>query len=168
MMKKLKNNKGYTFVEMMACVVILLLVALISGTGMNLALNNYNQQIFESDSQMLEATLNMHLGDILRHTTSVTEADGAVTGITNSSYQIYNGTITVEDGVFYIVKNAEDPAVHMVNEATYMNNLYVDNFTLTYDASTGVFSGTYTIKSNTVQNASKECTFSYRRIYWNN
>ena len=131
MMKKLKNNKGYTFVEMMACVVILLLVALISGTGMNLALNNYNQQIFESDSQMLEATLNMHLGDILRHTTSVTEADGAVTGITNSSYQIYNGAITVEDGVFYIVKNAEDPAVHMVNEATYLNNLYVDNFDIT-------------------------------------
>lgn len=167
-MKKLKNNKGYTFVEMMACVVILLLVALISGTGMNLALNNYNLQVFESDSQMLEATINMHLGDILRHTTSVTETEDTVTGITNSSYQIYNGNIIIEEGVFYIVKNAEDPAVHMVNTASYANNLYVDNFTLTYDVSTGVFTGTYTIKSNTVQNASKECTFSYRRIYWNN
>jgi hypothetical protein len=56
----------------------------------------------------------------------------------------------------------------MVNTATYAKNLYLENFTLTYDASTGVFTGTYTIKSNAVASASKECTFSYRRIYWNN
>jgi len=84
-MRKIRDKKGFTLIEMLACVVTLLLIGMIVSTGMNLATMSLRETTFESDSQMLESTLNMYIGDILRHATDVKEDATGVT-FTNDAY----------------------------------------------------------------------------------
>jgi len=140
-MKKIKSQKGFTLVEMLACVVTLILLAGICTTGTNLAMNSYNRSLFESNSQMLESTLSLYLGDILRHSQPKVETD-PVTGvktikITNSIYGMYDGWIDLYAGAsdsgvdptgrIYIHK-VDDVGVKLLSEKVYTNTLKISDF----------------------------------------
>lgn len=179
-MKKIKNNQGFTFVEMLACVLTLLLIAGIVSAGMNLALKSYNESMYESDSQMLESTLDLYICDILRHATKIeteeVDADPSrpgekiVTGFTNVAYQIYGGNIKVlekeddDGGAFMVYETKNNDGVMLVGTNVYAGTLYISDFTLKYNEEKGYFTGTYLIKSTILENASRECTFTCRTI----
>jgi len=179
-MRKMKSQKGYTLVEMLACVITLVLIGLISTTCMNFAVTCYQQSLFESDSQMLEDTLNMYIGDILRHATAIQteeeDIDPAVPGeryvvaFTNSAYQIYEGRIEVPEkvedvgGNFLVYESKNGQGNLIAGEMTYAKTLYVDEFILKYNINTGIFTGYYTIKSTVLETASRTCTFVYRTV----
>lgn len=177
-MRKLKSNKGFTLVEMLACVITLLLIGMICTTGMNFALNSYQRSVFESDSQMLEDTLNMYIGDILRHATSIEteiqEPDETgskkVVSFTNAEYQIYEGRIEVPEktddvgGNFLVYESKNGQGNLLAGEMVYASTLYVEKFVLKYNENTGVFTGYYIIKSTILSDVSRECTFTYRTI----
>lgn len=179
-MRKIKGQKGFTLVEMLACVVTLVLIGLICTTSMNFAVKSYQQSMFESDSQMLEDTLNMYIGDILRHATDIqTEENDIdpnvpgeryVTAFTNAAYQIYEGRIEVPErannvgGNFLVYESKNGQGNLIAGEMSYAKTLYVDEFTLKYNANTGIFTGHYIIKSTILNDASKKCTFVYRTI----
>lgn len=101
---KLKNKKGFTLMEMLVCVLTLTLLGMICTTGSNLAVKSYQNLSFETDSQMLESTLNMRLEEILREVTTV--SGSAVTGgtpypiavseLTHKGYQIFSGNIEIK------------------------------------------------------------------------
>lgn len=179
-MKKLASKKGFTLVETLACVITLVLVSMICSTGINFALNVYQESVFESESQMLESTLNLYLGDILRHAAAVdTETsplDPAepdvkeVTSFTNVAYQIYDGQIEVSErvgnngGRFMIYRKAGVESIPLVNGTIYDNDMYVKDFVLGYNENTGMFYGNFVIKSSLSDDLTKECTFVYRTI----
>lgn len=175
-MRKIADKKGFTLIEMLMCIVILLMVASLCTTGMNYAFVCYQDSVFESDSQMLEDTLNMYIGDILRHATDVKTSTGELSEVeefTNTEYQIFNGNLvlqekTADSGIYYLgYTSIKDgiPYVYVVaGEMVYAKSLYIDNWSLNYDAETGVFTGSYIIKSVVLENASRECTFTYRTI----
>lgn len=179
-MRKLASKKGFTLVEMLACVITLLLVSMICSTGMNFALNVYQESVFESENQMLESTLNLYLGDILRHAAGVNTESvpisaaepevKRVTSFTNAGYQIYEGYIEVstrsgnDGGRFMICPKVGNESIPIVNRSVYGNNMYVTDFVLGYNENTGMFYGTYKIKSSISDEFSKECTFVYRTI----
>ena len=174
MMNKLKQNKGFTLIEMLACVIVVLLLTSVCGLAMNLALQSYKSNVFESDSQMLESTINTYIADVLRHTSSVSVEDDVVK-ITNNAYMVHRGHIgTLEvaegDGARLVLYKDEETGSYslLVGDASYSDGLYIADFTLTYDEVTGVFTGSYTIKSTAVASANKVCNFAYRRIYQNN
>ena len=172
MRQKIRSSKGFTLVEMLACVVILLLMGVVCSTGINLANNSYQVSLYESNSQMLESTLDSYLGDILRHATSVqTETDGdMVLYFTNESYQMYDGWISVspreEDagGMFIICRDRDTTPSLLVSGNVYAETLYVEGFTLHYDADTQLFTGTYVIKSMILDDMARECEFAYRAV----
>lgn len=174
-MKKLEKKNGFTLVEMLACVVTLLLMLGIVASGTNFALHSYNETMYESNSQMLESSINMYLTDILRHAKDIKTADGEsaeeldVIGFTSSSYRIYGGTIgirSMEDGsgpyLVYITEN--DNAVMIVGENMYANTLYISDLTLKYNKEKGYFTGTYTIQSTILEDAVRVCGFTCRTI----
>ncbi len=168
-MKKVRSNKGFTLVEMLACTVTLLMVCLICTTGMNLALKSYEQSIFESDSQMLESTLNLYVGDMLRYATRVTideeSADNIVEGFTNAAYQVYDGNYYVgTNGYLYCTVNDNSSGALVIGKGNYAETLCIKGFELHYDEATGIFTGKYTIGSTLSDTLSKECTFTYRTI----
>lgn len=180
-MNKLKQKKGFTLVEMLMCMLILILLSGICNIGMNLASDSYNASVFESESQMLSSSINTYLADILRYSTTVTtageeagEASQEVIGFYSNSYSIQGGNIIVSardyenstGGRVQIKRTETDESpVLLVGESLYTDSMYVESFVLTYDATTGVFSGSYIIKSAVIEDAEKLCEFSYRRVY---
>lgn len=174
-MKKLKRQKGFTLVEMLACVVTLLLIGGICSTGMNLAVNSYNESIYESDSQMLENTLNLYLCDILRHANGIVVEESltdekTVVSFTNVAYQIYDGSIQVSErtstggGTFLVYESQNGHGAMIVGENVYAKTLYISDFVLKYNPDKGYFTGYYTIKSSVLENAEKKCEFTCRTI----
>ena len=180
-MRKIVNNKGFTLVEMLACIVVLLMISAICNTGMNFALTSYQQSIFESDSQMLEDTLDMYIGDILRHATEIkpdfVDVDDAtmveVTEFTNLEYQIYNGNFVLQEkqadtGIYYLgytsIKDGVVSYYKVAGESVYANSLYIDDWELEYNVAKGIFTGSYKIRSRLLENASRECSFTFRTI----
>ena len=178
-MKKMKSQKGFTLIEMLACVITLLLIAGIVSVGMDLAMKSYNESLYESDSQMLESTLNLYICDILRHAIVDEENDlqaiageeeKLVTGFTNVAYQIYGGNIKVLEkddeggGAFMVYETKNNTGVMLVGTNVYANTLYVSDFTLKYNEEKHYFTGSYKIKSTILENAERECTFTCRTI----
>lgn len=169
-MKKLKSKKGFTLLEMLACIITLLLLSGICTMGTDLAVDSYNRSMFETDSQTLQNTLDMYLGDILRHSTleleegifvSATKRD--IKSITNMSYGIYQGKIAVKDGRFYIYKTpADEEGVLLLSEKIYTKTLKITGFSLEYNEAGQYVTGSYTIKSTILEDKSVECDFTYR------
>lgn len=171
-MRKIKNKKGFTLVEMLACVVTLLLIGMIVSTGMNLATMSLRETTFESDSQMLESTLNMYIGDILRHATDVKE-DATGVHFTNDAYYIDEGSFNIDlskseiSGAGYLTCTStlddSEYGIMVATEGAYAGCLYIKDFTLNYDENKKVFSGSYVIVSSATT-TTKTCEFSFRSI----
>lgn len=166
-MRKLKQKKGFTLIEMLACTVTLILIGLICSVGMNLATISLRESTFESDGQMLESTLNMYLSDILRYSTEVkSDADGVVISFTSDAYYIDEGNFVIEEGCLLCTSKLAlegTKGIMIANKGVYAQNLWVKDFVLKYDDEKGVFTGSYVIASN-VTESTKTCEFSFRRI----
>lgn len=162
-MKKLKQNKGFTLVEMLACIVTLILICMICSTGMNLALRSFQRSVFESDSQMLESTLNMSLSDMLRHATDIKTENGVLV-FTNTSYGLYDGTIDLSTDKYLVYTNEGGTGSMILSKDAYSETLYIDTITLVYDKNTEVFTGGYTIKSTLLNDLQRHVDFTCRNI----
>jgi len=174
-MKKLKNQKGFTLVEMLVCVITLLILAGICTAGTNIAMNSYNRSLFESNSQMLESTLDMYMGDIMRHCTPQLEATSVESGnkkvksITNTFYGMYEGWIDISaDGRFFVHKTEVDTTgVQLLSEKVYTKALKISDFELEYNETKKYIVGSYTIESTVVPGLKKQCDFKYRILTTN-
>lgn len=174
-MRKIKEKKGFTLVEMLACIVTLILIGLICSAGMNLATMSLRETTFESDSQMLESTLNTYLGDILRYATEIqVEADGSVKSFTNDTYYIDEGKFEIKLSgpenlqAGYLICTSQlaledTEGIMLINEGAYAGSLYIKDFVLYYDQEKEVFTGSYVIVSS-MTDSKKNCAFSYRTI----
>jgi prepilin-type N-terminal cleavage/methylation domain-containing protein len=169
-MKKLKSQKGFTLVEMLACVVMLMLLAGICSAGTSVAMNSYNMSLFESNSQMVESTLELYMGDIIRHGTvkEGTDPDNPTEKkllITNPSYGIYDGWIELVDGHIYVRKTKEDTTgMKLLAGTNYTQSLKVNDFTLNYNEAEKSVTGTYKIESTVVAGLEKKCDFTYKLV----
>lgn len=166
-MKKLKCKKGFTLVELLACIVTLLLIAGIVSTGSNIAMRSFNQSTYESNSQMLEDTLDMYLKDILRHARLIeTDEEGKVVEFTNATYQIYEGMIVLDEETSYLkyVTTEGGREVMLIAENMYAGTLYLSDFELNYDYEKKYFKGSYNIKSTMLEDVERHCEFTCRTI----
>lgn len=171
-MKKLKSQKGFTLAEMLICVVTLLLLAGICTAGTNVAMNSYNHSLFESNSQMLESTLDMYLGDIIRHSTleletiSLENGNKKVKTITNPSCGMYEGWIDLSSEGRIIVHKTEvdTTGVMLLNEKVYTKALKISNFELEYNEAGEYITGRFKVESTIVSGLAKECEFKHRIV----
>lgn len=119
MRKKLKENGGFSMVEMLCAVVILVLLCLLTSSGLSMAMQSYRDVTAESEIQVLLNDLSDALADKLRYAivtvkqNEVTNADGSVTITTeNCTFSLDNvaladdsevrSTLTREDGSTYV------------------------------------------------------------------
>jgi prepilin-type N-terminal cleavage/methylation domain-containing protein len=181
-MKRIKSKAGFTLVEVM--VTILILLMLYSGVviAMDVGGKIYRESIFESHSSLLAESLNNHLGDILGNASEITVNDGIITDdygkklykedvpmvFTNSSYGAQDAYLTaspVSPQTLVIKGLHTTDAYQLVNTGTYPD-LAVTNFKITYHAkSNSTTDGTgyggyctiqYTIQSTNNSSLSKE------------
>lgn len=184
-MHRLHNKRGFTLVETLAAIIILVLLSGVVGVGVQTALKSYNTLTFASESDILSSTLYTALSDILRFSQWVppededSASDDTVHFTSSKKHGIVNGSLLVLQG-----KIAVDPEnsanggtnsegggaagnpdesesyYYLINAGAY-SNLRISDFKLEYKD--GVFSGYYIIenKGGTLQ---KKVEFAFRSL----
>jgi hypothetical protein len=122
---------------MLAAVLILALLALMVTTGIDLALNSYENMTAESETQLLLSTVTNVLTDELRYARDVS-ADGTTGELleyTSVTYGRYTA-LTLEDGQLMVKESAGNKRV--LSTGAYGNGAYaISDLAITYRA--GVF-----------------------------
>lgn len=169
-MKKQRKNAGFSLIEMMCALLIMVLLVMAIGVGMDAGSKIYRDATFESESATLAGILNTSLGDILRYSSYLrattveeraengTDAEFVFTSIDYGIQDAYFYTPPHEDGSYkgtLQMKNFRNSrTVELVNSGAYPD-LTVSNFKITYKPRTkpgvdgGYFTITYDIFSET-------------------
>lgn len=119
-----RHNRGFTLVEMLCTVVILLLVSATVTVGTRLAVESYTASITASESQTLCTTVLDAVGDILRYSTRVTDWSEEL----HFQSDRYDGVryFAVEDGkVILAAEGTEIPPQKLLPVKAYPNGLQV-------------------------------------------
>jgi len=157
MKKKIKSQKGFTLIEMLAASLVLILLALILNTGLNTAMKSYRKMTAESETEVLLSSLTNTLSDELRYARDiVTKENGDLDRYLSVSYG-RNTTLTVEDGQLYA--NGK----RVLASGAYGNGAYtIESFEIKYDKDKEVF--TVNLKVKNAENISAEASLEIRPL----
>ena len=171
-MKKSRRNSGFSLIELLCALLILVILVIGIGVSMDAGVGIYRDATFEAESATLAGILNTSLGDILRYSMDVrvpSAAEKAEKGVPeNVEFLFTSLDYGIQDAYFYIpphisggtmgpvqMKNLRNPAVvELVNTGAYPD-LVVSNFEIEYspreDAGVkgGYFEISYLISSET-------------------
>ena len=119
-----RRNKGFTLVEMLCTIVIMLLVSATVTVGTRLAVENYTSSITASESQTLCTTVLDAVSDVLRYSTHVTDWSEEL----HFQSDRYDGIryFTVEDGkVILAAEGTQVAPQKLLPTKAYPNGLQV-------------------------------------------
>lgn len=162
-MKKLRKSQGFTLVETIVSLAILVMLISVISVGVNTAMKAYESVTFTSESDLLSSTIQTALADILRYAV-YNEEEGEVV-ITNESYGISKGSFFLENGrVMVNMGGAGEGGMadtfFLVNDGVY-TSMKITEFKVTYEE--GLFSGEYVIESNSGKFTKKK-EFAFRTL----
>ena len=102
-MKRQRNRRGFTLAETLAALVVVVLLAMSVQIGTMTALRARTVSRFQSESEILAATLNSALGDMLHYATCARyDGAGGTVYLNNPGYGIVNGQILDRGGRLYV------------------------------------------------------------------
>lgn len=159
-----RSAKGFTLVETLAAMLIVTLLTGAIAVGTSTAVKIHSAAVFASESELLAATVNAALGDVLRYADyDPVEEDFA---ITNQGYGILQGRILLRDGRLYIntssLPDDSGTLLILVSDGAY-TTLRITDFTISYSAEDALFSGGYTI-TNQDGTRQRTAAFTFRPV----
>lgn len=144
-MKQKKLKGGYTLIESIATLLILVFLVVGMGPGMQAASQIYREATFETDTAILADVINTSVGDVLRYADRIDlttrEGEPLPVGIpfvfTSFDYRIQDGFFALSDsgaesGTLQMLNLRNSSAVDLVNLGVYPN-LKLENFSIEYD-----------------------------------
>lgn len=168
-MKRQRNRRGFTLAETLAALVVVVLLAMSVQIGTMSALRARTVSRFQSESEILAATLNSALGDMLHYATCARyDGAGGTVYLNNPGYGIVNGQILDRGGRLYvnaaanISADSEDAALLTLTGAGAYTDLTVSGFQMLYDKDNCLFYGSYEI--NGPEQAKKTIDFAFRSL----
>ncbi|MGN0466961.1 MAG: type II secretion system protein [Lachnospiraceae bacterium] len=165
--KKIRNQRGFTLVEMLVTLIILGFVTLCVASGITTAIRCYQDLMFQSESRLLISSLNESVKDTLRYASSVSTVPiGGNTPNEDvyekvkefyfykekyskndnslSKYESTEGQFSDETGQLKL-KNPFNDSV-LGGEGIYSQSLYVEGFTLEFCKKYNIFRFSYTVR----------------------
>jgi len=138
-MTKLKSSAGFTLVEMLVTIVILVMLVIGIGTGMDSAHRIYYEAKFQSNSATAADIVNTSLSDILRYSdVKVYERQkeqpvaNAYFVFTNFEYGVRDAYFSLNDSGIIRLKNiGDESSVELVNMGSYPD-LVIKNLVVKY------------------------------------
>jgi len=163
---KLHDNKGFTLVEALAAVLAVILLAAILAVSLSAATQVFRKSVFVSESEILAASLNTELSNILRYSKGSVDGEGTVR-IANASYMAEDAYFVVDDYV-YLHEDAIDgtqdaSSINLINRGAY-TSLVIKDFLLQYNVTTHVYTGSYRIQMKDDPSLSKDVMFSFKSL----
>lgn len=150
---KARAKRGFSLLEMMVALAILVFIVIGIGVGMDAGIDIYKEAIFEADSASMAGIVNSNLGDILRYSSRVTINEGtnlkdpsgnivskqdAEFVFTSKDYGIHDAYFTLvpptdeaEPGVLRLTNLKKDKTMELVNTGAYPD-LQIKDFKVTY------------------------------------
>lgn len=178
-MRKIRNNAGFTLIEVLCTLLIMVILTMAIGAGIDTGSEIYRDATFESDSAALAGILNGSISDILRYS-FVTKSEDiyslpegfdteAIPRVfTSYDYGIqyaYFHTPVYEDGtlkgVLQLKNLKNEKVVELVNTGAYPD-LVITDFEWTYKDRTnpgiegGYFTISYTILSKSLEGKERD------------
>ncbi len=153
--KKLRSQKGMSLIEMIVGVGVLVLLALMLNTGLNMAKDSYRKMVAESETQLLLSTLSDLISGELRYARDVVTTDtGVLERYTSVNYG-RNTKLTIDDEGQLRANDRR-----MLTTGAYGNGAYrIDQWSITYDAD-GLFE--IRLKVTGLDDISNETSFFVR------
>lgn len=174
-MEKIKNSAGFTLIEMMTTILILVILVVGIGTGIDSATKVYDEATFYSDSDVMASTINTAISDLLRFSTGIhTHSDGVSVVFSNKDWAVADAYLYVPavpegtdpdtvQSMIYMKMLKDDSDLALINKGIYPNLEVKDgSFTLSYDGNNGVFTVNYTIISTENPDFTREASCSVR------
>lgn len=121
-MKKLNNNAGFTLIEMLAVVLILVVLTMGIGKTMDAGIQIYRDATFESDSATLAGILNTSLGDILRYSAEIRVNEGTAADPTKG-FLDSSGSYLMKENVGFVFTNYE----YGIRDAYFYTHVFADS-----------------------------------------
>ena len=173
--KKLNNRRGFTLIELVSAMMVMALLGVVVSIGVSTAMRVQRESAFIAHSDVLTATLNTSMSDVLRYSvvnTQKTEEknDGHIY-FSNQEYMISDGYIFVdEDGHVGVRMNDQEDAVrYFISNGAYAGlvireegNAADGGFSLSYDKETRLFTGAYTVSEKAADPLTKSSEFVFR------
>ncbi len=183
-MKRLQSKAGFSLMELLVTMLILLLLTAGIGYSMDVGSKIYRESVFESHSALLAETLNTSLNDILGNSTKAWVLEAAEKekypesvdfAFSNSDYGATNAYLAVDEGrqILKIFNPDSVEEKELVNTGTYPD-LEIENFQIQFyprDTSKtgtqqygGYFTISYTIKSTNHTSLTRQVQTVVRRL----
>ncbi len=104
--KKLKSNRGFTLLEMLVALAIVVMLSLMMSVGSSVGAQVQRESTFVAQSDILASTINTALGDVLRYSdvTLVDELADGTEPSPNEAYK-YESILTNEAGQQLLINN---------------------------------------------------------------
>lgn len=150
---KARAKRGFSLLEMMVALAILVFIVIGIGIGMDAGIDIYKEAVFEADSASMAGIINTNLGDILRYSSRVTVNEGSnlkdPSGniiskqdvdfiFTSKEYGIHDAYFTLvppneeaDTGVLRITNLKKDKTMELVNTGAYPD-LEIKDFKVVY------------------------------------
>lgn len=146
-MKKLNNKAGFTLMEMLVSIFVLVLLVMGIGTSMDSGLKVYRESMLYSDSGNLVGTINASLEDLLRYADEVKQSSTVGVVFTNTEYGVvdaYFYTGDAYDSVGTLQLQYNNGTLDLFSEGSYPN-LKIANFHITYAEAGNYFDVNYDV-----------------------
>lgn len=166
-LRKLSKQKGFSLFESVVALLVIALLTVGVSTGVKAASSIYQKSLFHSEGEVLAATVDTALSDVLRFSTSIKEEDGIIK-FTNSNYSVTDGHLFLKDGWLYLnltdekADTASDAPLSALLSGGIYSSMKIDSFTLDYNE--GVYSGSYEIQSKENSALKKSFDFYFRTL----
>ena len=107
---KARAKRGFSLLEMMVALAILVFIVIGIGVGMDAGIDIYKEAIFEADSASMAGIVNSNLGDILRYSSRVTinepgnqltDANGSKLPVDTAQFVFTSRDYGIKDAYFY-------------------------------------------------------------------
>lgn len=139
-MKKIKNRKAFTLVEMLCVIIVIVLMTAVFAAAINLAVESYDNSVMRSENELLTSTLMTVISDELRYAGNTrVDAAGQISSIFSQKFGSLSGGFSLSDGRIMLGEHA------LLADKAYTYGQKVSAINVIYHADEGVFSVSFSI-----------------------
>jgi len=164
------SRKGFMLVELLVALAILVILVIGIGTSMGAANRVYSDSVFDSNNASISGIINSSLEDLLRYAEVEVDADHEnYVDVTNEYFKLTNDTYSVreariglnQDGYIVFTGPYSGESHYLVAPGVYVDQ-HLESFSIKYDTTTGLYTITYKLVSDSDPDQTSEVEFSAR------